>query len=63
MVTLGFGGLGFGVWGLVLRFALKRPLYGDFRVWGLGFGVCGFGVWGLGFSSEICSETSSIWSL
>jgi hypothetical protein len=33
---LGFGVLGFGVWGLV------------FGVWGLGFGVWGFG-WGLGF--------------
>jgi hypothetical protein len=54
MVTLGFGGLGFGIEGLVLRSALKRPLYGDFRVWR-------FGVWGLGFSSEICSETSFIW--
>ena len=35
----GFGGLGFGVWGL------------GFGVWGVGFGVwgLGFGVWGLGF--------------
>jgi hypothetical protein len=32
-VTLGFGGLGFGVEGLVLRSALKCPLYSDVTVY------------------------------
>jgi hypothetical protein len=43
---LGFGILGFGVWGLGFG------VWGlGFWVWGLGFGVWGlrFGVWGLGF--------------